>query len=269
MDYTLVRPVGLLAHYTTGEAAFDHILPERRLRLSPYGLMGDPAENKDIQPSISSSRDGSEADRAIEEAYAQLKTVRDAMRVLSLSTDAVEPTGVLPAFSSCWARPRMWEQYGDAHRGVCLLFDRLRLEDMIIATWPGEQTYVGTVDYARDGGIQAGRRMLDADLVLSDDQPDRAIRAYLDANRDAYFFLKSDDFATEYEYRVVLSRSSDRYAYVDCSDSLVAVVLGERFPYEQPAATKPTSTTDVKLGKMHWRHGRPHVLPESSVSRLA
>jgi hypothetical protein len=34
-------------HYTTRDAAFGHIIPERRLRLSPYRRMRDPLESKD------------------------------------------------------------------------------------------------------------------------------------------------------------------------------------------------------------------------------
>jgi hypothetical protein len=41
------RQVGeLLCHYTTADAALNHILPERRLRMSPYISMRDPLEAK-------------------------------------------------------------------------------------------------------------------------------------------------------------------------------------------------------------------------------
>ena len=43
-------PAGLMAHYTTAEAAFEHILPEERLRMSPYADMRDPIENKGRHP---------------------------------------------------------------------------------------------------------------------------------------------------------------------------------------------------------------------------
>ena len=36
-----------------------------------------------------------------------------------------------PAFDCSWARPRMWEQYGDNHAGACLLFDRGRFEAIL------------------------------------------------------------------------------------------------------------------------------------------
>jgi hypothetical protein len=43
-----VQPVGRLAHYTRAEVALEHILPSGALRMSPYLLMNDPVENKDL-----------------------------------------------------------------------------------------------------------------------------------------------------------------------------------------------------------------------------
>jgi hypothetical protein len=135
-DHTFTRPEGLLAHYTKASTAFEHIMPGK-LRLSPY-LMRDPAENKDILPSIVSRGDRPIADRAISEVYRYIKAVRDRMRVLSLTRDT-EDRGHFPSFDCCWSRPRMWEQYGDDHRGACLLFDRSRLEHAIREQWPDER----------------------------------------------------------------------------------------------------------------------------------
>ena len=75
------------------------------------------------------------------------------MHLLSLSGDA-EDRGEFPGFDCCWSRPRMWEQYGDVHRGACLLFDRTRLERAIREQWPDEGRYSDKVDYAREGSAE-------------------------------------------------------------------------------------------------------------------
>jgi DUF2971 family protein len=258
--YTFTEREGLLAHYTDASAAFEHILPTGELRLSPYRLMRDPAENKDIRPNICSSRASPDADRAINDVYALIKKARDRMRVLSLTRDA-EDRGPFPDFDCCWSRPRMWEQYGDMHRGACLLFDRPRLERAIHERWPDKRTYLGEVDYTREGSAEVFKRGVNADQVLGHEQPGGAVDDYIDANSDAFFFLKSDDFATEYEYRVVLAAGDDDYARIDYGDALVGVVLGERFPERQrPGAIGQCSRLDIKLGRMDWENGRPHVV---------
>jgi hypothetical protein len=264
-DYTFTKREGLLAHYTEASIVFEHILPGK-LRLSPYRLMRDPAENKDILPSIEAW--GADTDRAIAEVYRRIKAARDRMRVLSLTRDA-EDRGDYPEFDCCWSRPRMWEQYGDNHYGACLLFDPARLERAIREQWPDERTrYIDNVDYTREGSAEVYHRGLIADQILSAEDRAEAVADYIHANRDAYFFLKSDDFATEYEYRVVLATGDDRdeYARIDYGDSLVGVVLGEQVPERQEAgAIEACSTLEVKLGKVKlgriiWDNGRPHVL---------
>jgi hypothetical protein len=80
----------------------------------------------------------------------------------------------------------MWEQYGDVHRGACLLFDRPRLERAIRENWPDKRTYLGKVDYRRDGSVESARRYVDTDRILSDEQPARAVAEHIEGNRDAF-----------------------------------------------------------------------------------
>lgn len=264
--YTFTKPEGLLAHYTTAATAFEHILPTHRLRLSPYRLMRDPVENKDILPSIAWHGSPPDADRAIQSVYMQLRAARDRMRVLSFTRDA-DRRAEHAGFDCCWSRPRMWEQYGDLHRGVCLLFDRVELEQAVRDGWSSEPTYMRNVAYTREGIAAAGgpvRTLIDQ-RIFDDKERTEAIDDYVNSRSDAFFFLKSDDFATEYEYRVVLAAGDDDYAYIDYDHALVAVVLGERFPdWQRPAAIHASSELAFKLGRMHWEHGRPHVLRGAS-----
>jgi hypothetical protein len=62
----------------------------------------------------------------------------------------------------------------------------------------------------------------------------------------------------------VLAAGDDDYACIDYGGSLVHVVVGERFPeWQDPAGMKACANTKIpiRLGWMHWRDGRPRVLP--------
>jgi hypothetical protein len=87
-EYTFTKREALLAHYSNASSVFEHILSSGKLRLSAYRLMRDPAENKDIRPSICSLRPSPEDDQAIEQVYALIKSERDRMHLLSLTGDA-------------------------------------------------------------------------------------------------------------------------------------------------------------------------------------
>ena len=59
----------------------------------------------------------------------------------------------------------------------------------------------------------------------------------------------------------MLAGGDGDYICIEYSDSLVGVVLGERFPaWQEPRAIKACSNAGVtKLGRMCWDNGRPRV----------
>ena len=246
--YTFERPEGLLAHYTDAAAAFEHILPEQRLRMSPYYTMRDPVESQDILPMISWTGDPPGAERATWAALADIKTARDAMRVLAFSGDAGDGVGLRdPTFDCSWARPRMWEQYGDNHTGACLLFDRSRLEASLRNEVGDERLFIGDVSYDRQGIAASPVQHVMDERIFDEAKRRQAIADHIDSYRKDFFFLKSDDFETEAEYRIVLKTDDESpvgytaddqgYAYVGFGDALVALFWGLHFPeWQRPSA---------------------------------
>jgi len=265
--YTFTRPENLLAHYTTAEVAFEYVLPQRRVRMSPYRLMRDPAENKDIVPGTGFFGEQPDAEQGWAAAVAGIKRIRDDCRVLSLTRDAADH-GV---YGSCWARPRMWEQYGGVHRGACLVFGR----DLLNGTLHAELNrlgphYLDEVDYTAAGIAESATRNIIDDRIFDPQQRSMAVAEYIENNHRDFFFLKSSDFESEHEYRAVLMREAENeYAYVDFRDALVAVIVGERFPdWQVPGAAEVCEQAGVKLHRMHWEHGRPFALDALNVKRL-
>jgi hypothetical protein len=260
--YSFEGPEGLLAHYTTAEVAFEHILSEQRLRMSPYRVMRDPAENKDLIPGTAFWGDQPNAEQGWAAAIATIKRVRDACRVLSLTRDADEQD----AFGSCWARPRMWEQYADTHRGVALVFDRVHFLDVVRAELnQAGMNWLGEVSYTPAGIAESAMDTIIDDRIFHPEQRARALAEFIENNRDDFFFLKSSDFESEHEYRAVLMAGDDEYAYVGYRDSLVAVVIGERFPdWWIPGAREICDRAGVTLRRMHWERGHPFALRASA-----
>ena len=58
---------------------------------------------------------------------------KTATKIACFSADVVPKPGVDPSllFGKGFCRSRMWSQYADAHRGVCLIFDRNILIDSV------------------------------------------------------------------------------------------------------------------------------------------
>lgn len=227
--YTFRKPEGLLAHYTKAATAFEHILRTRTLRLGAYADMQDPAENKDIVPGTATYGDREDAEEGWNAAIDAIKQMRDSCRLLCLTHDAVSTRGT---FGCSWARPRMWEQYGDRHRGACLLFDRDRLHAVLEYEGQGHGAfYLGDVRYTEAGIAESATRSIMDDRIFNAEERDEAIDEYIDTHHRDFFFLKSDDFRSEHEFRaVLLAGDFDDDVHIDYRDALVAVVVGERFP---------------------------------------
>jgi DUF2971 family protein len=255
------EPGPWLAHYTTAATAFEHIVPKGRLRMSPYRLMRDPAENKDLLPAAAAPRGGQHPGREYFAAIQKLKEERDRVRLLSLTSDVhYEPRAKV--FGCCWARPRLWEQYADAHRGVCLVFERARLEEALRGRFGAEWVSFGEVEYTPAGIADSAATFLHDQRLLDATTREEAMSEYLSSRRQELFFLKSEDWEAEHEVRAVLMGSDDEYAHTDYGQALVVLVLGEHFPRWQIAGAREVcEKADVALAHVRWLNGQPNLRP--------
>jgi hypothetical protein len=255
------EPGPWLAHYTTAATAFEHIVPKGRLRMSPYRLMRDPAENKDLLPAVAAPIAGKNPGREYFAAIEKLKEERNRVRLLSLTAD-VHYERSAKVFGCCWARPRLWEQYAGAHSGVCLVFERVPLEEALRDSLGDARVSFGEVEYTPAGIADSAATFLHDHRLLDATTRDEAMSQYLVSRRQELFFLKSEDWAAEHEVRAVLMDSDDEYAHADYCQTLVAVVLGERFPRWQIAGAREVcEKADVALAQVLWLNGEPNGLP--------
>lgn len=102
-------------YMTSHKVAAEHILPERRMKLSLFDDLNDPFE---LLPFALSAGETRTVSRALRESIAQKK-------------------GVI-CFSDNWRSPVMWAHYADKHRGVCLGFD---------VPYEGPEGAIRNVDY--------------------------------------------------------------------------------------------------------------------------
>jgi hypothetical protein len=258
----IAQPGRWLAHYTSAATAFEYILPTRRLRLSPYRLMRDPVENKD--PLIGTayfSEDVEKPDparpaRSLSEANRQVKNIRDGMRLLSLTRDMDSPPGAFLSLGCCWARPRMWEQYADLHRGVCLVFEQDALIAAVTAELGADKVFTGPVLYTPAGPAQSESRFIVDDRLFDDDQREQAVLDHISKFREDFFFLKNDDYASEREFRMVLAAVEQEYAYAAYGDALQAVIFGEKFPdWQVRGAVEICEGAGAEARKLVWSNG--------------
>jgi hypothetical protein len=262
-------PEAWLCHYTRAETAFAHILPSGKLRMNPYSKMRDPFENQ--RPVFLSAGawgdDRDEQERLFWKLQGAVSRSRDRWALLSLTQgDHREFSRDVESLFRCpWSRPRMWEQYAENHAGACLIFDRAALREALHHDLGGKGQYSeGSVEYTPAGfAASEGAAVQLGDFheaTLKDDVAHHVVKH----NRD-FFFLKTEDWASEFEYRVVFRRESDvplanivAGHFAGYGRALRYVVVGERFPaWQLPGARAVADSAGVELRQMKWELARP------------
>jgi hypothetical protein len=251
------EPGDFFYHYTTREAAFGHILPDRQLRLSPYARMRDPMEAKaPLLGAAYSVDDDPTMKNAMQEvwidAWSKIVARRNHTKLLSLTVDAAGYTGATEAFGRGWSRARMWEQYAERHQGVCLLFRRDAFHDVALGQLRqrSPQSCAGEVRYTQSGILEEDAYMM---VVHRGSNADELAREHLRTHIDAFFFRKLQDRESEHEYRFVEPSGDENYSFVHVGDTLAAAIVGAEFPaWQVPAAIEACRAAGADAFQLEW-----------------
>lgn len=206
-------------HYTTHEAAIGHILPQNTLRFNPlckvndpkesgcFGWLGGPVSNR---PELREKY--VETEKKVDQVF------RQRTKVFCASKDRHPARTYLDRGHM---KPRMWAQYADNARGICLVFDRLRLEATARERF-GDTCLGGGVEYTNEGRRMSIPRMDDDALDLSpiDIARSRFLQAY-----DQMLLTKHLDWSNEDEWRLIFFDEDAGERYLDFGDSLAAIVV--------------------------------------------
>lgn len=155
----------------------------------------------------------------------------------------------------------MWEQYGENHAGVCLVFDR---EELIEALKKGldaigvRRSYEGEVRYTPAGiAAEIGALSLHLDNFKSKSIAE-AVGEHLSRHYQELFLLKTLDWESEHEYRFVAHQPDDDYLHVPYGDALKAIIVGHKFPpAAETALREACETADAEPYRLKWFHEGP------------
>jgi hypothetical protein len=116
----------LLFHYTKAAPAMEHILCEGEILFSSLIKMNDPLEFQNFQHNAVGSHrmTESEAIELLSKGDKINDILNQTVRICCFSADSESPPddGYDRLLHKGYCRSRMWAQYGEAHRGVCLVF---------------------------------------------------------------------------------------------------------------------------------------------------
>lgn len=214
-------------HYTKIYTATNFILKDRTLRFNQFDKVNDPKESDPSDWAFAYNKkdnpNPSDLIRRISEYFRlNIKVVcfsRDDQGITSEHLYSVDPC------ARGYAKPRMWATYGDNHKGVCLVFDKDRLQQVFQNQMrSSDKLFYGSVKYGRLMPPKSGAPLFDLTALKAnfDDTLGQKIKDH----QDIYFFYKHLDWVTENEYRFVIVGEDQKEMDLLFEDALVGVVLG-------------------------------------------
>ena len=257
-------------HYTKAQTLVQHILPESRLRLSRFEEVNDPAELKDWSFSIARAEHlNREDDKFVQDIFNK-KLKRDwhvGCFASDIAAGVVTPDlrgteAIQTMYERGHSLPRMWAQYGDQHRGVCLVLSRASLDRAIAAGVDKDgAVYSGLVTYKNSLPVpqlhRPGPRIIDA-LEVAQLGPEESARRHLDRFHRELLFTKTRDWEGEREFRWCILRGRPDRVFVDIRGSLLGIALGDQFPDElELQIGNYCEANNVSVAFMKWQNGFP------------
>lgn len=236
-----------LFHYTNTTIALEKILLHNKLKLSTLNNTNDPDEYKFIY--FDSMGFGEQDMDKYRKAITTVnKTRQNHFRVVCFSTNTKNTKG--------YFKSRMWAQYGENHKGLCLAFNKRKLLKIIKRNI--EYIHADKVKYNLDGRI---RGFTFDSSKLNNSDLNEFSKDHLITYKEDLFFRKNRDFQDEDEYRILSYSESDDQLFVDIQGSLTAILIGDKFPDALlPSLAFFHKIYNTPCRRVTWNKGRQLVL---------
>jgi len=123
----------------------------------------------------------------------------------------------------------MWTDYAGRHSGVCLIFDRTKLDEAIRNAVAPETVYADRMTYSEWTPELGEAFTIELD-TLGTLGVDRGLLAHIRTYRRELFFHKNLDWASEVEFRWLVFGETPTPEFVRFGDALEGVCVGVNFP---------------------------------------
>ncbi|MDF4993261.1 DUF2971 domain-containing protein [Vibrio parahaemolyticus] len=250
-----------LYHYTKSDTAINFILKNKNLRFSSMTTTNDPKETKEWFL-IPGSNEGRSLTEYTPEYLAKVLTpyLQGNTKLLCFSSDKdLKGSHLEDMPNRGFCKPRMWAQYGDNHRGICLIFDYERLFSHFHEQHKMRTYSCNYVKY-KDRLI-ADIQMDPAFIINVDHLEKRGAKDYsydhLLKFKERLYFEKASDWANENEFRFVVFETEEEL-FLDYKNALRGIVFGhDCTDSDISSIVSATKSLGIRYQKLKWRNCTP------------
>jgi hypothetical protein len=244
-------------HFTSLDTAAKYILPTLNLKFGSIKNTNDPKEYTGVDPAIE-RHGGASSDyilkvarnRFSNRAFRNVKCIclcRNSNRVKS------------------YLKLRMWAQYGDNSKGVCIALDIKSLKPKLAAIptkiWQGNIRYNNLIAHRKE----------DTHILILDADNLSEVRSQVDSHVEQIikhgYFKKHKDFRDESEYRIIAS--TNKPLFLDISDSILSVIVGPKVSDMECQRLLSSCPKNIEVQKLSWYpHGATLDMQHDPYHRL-
>lgn len=262
-----IRSSDAIFHYTSASIALEEILLKGKFRLSLLKDTNDPSEYKVKLLDMMGTPEEHAQDLHVEASLVIDRVLRNESRVMSFCSNE-SPTIMLDSGKTMedttvnnngWSKSRMWSQYGEDHKGLCLVFSREALEAEFVNI--GEHLIAKNIKYnaLTDQFPFGAAHMLDGNQISKDGVEKYSI-AHIRRYADTLLFTKNIDYRDEGEYRVVIFDADNKYEYINIERSIRGIISGDRTSEVYLSLIRDLANQyEVDCRSLFWERGTPFL----------
>jgi hypothetical protein len=221
-------------HYTSTKTFLNFILPKMELRLSPRNHSNDPIE-KIIQPQNYSksliNRETTKDEIELAENIA-LQIGKEVFKLFTHTKQVCFCKNEMVKFENNidqlhlekfgFAKPRMWDQYGDKYEGICLAFSLNELSK----TATEKDFKLNSIVYEKYNNIANRNNSIDLKRLM-----EVGYEEYLKEYSHVFLtkiFTKHEDYIHENEFRICSFHEKEKqFDYIPIKNSLKGVIISD------------------------------------------
>lgn len=213
----------VLAHYTKIETLIEHILPEQKLKLSKLTELNDPLENRFKYDDMTQVGWNGPPVHCWEELSHEYQNLANRIKICCFSAENMQKPNI-----QVYKKMRMWAQYAQNHKGVCILFDK---EKLISKLSQKEQLlHTGEVIYHEKLPTTTFSLTEDDFNKNYQENYQEKIFKYLKELPYETIFAKTNGWCDEDEFRIAVYSKSEITEFIDVEDCITKIILGLETP---------------------------------------
>lgn len=215
-------------HYTTTETSLLYILKDMKLRLSLRSKSNDPIENTEYFFSFNQDdlEKGTTEIKNLEDQayqlYIESKNLINKTKQLCFCKNNMTESNsfetIFPMEKYGFAKTRMWEQYGDKYKGVCIAFSLRELKKIADIN----NFHNRDIDYITYRELENKRQSIAYNEIkhLGYENYKLSYIEYL----KKYLFYKHKDYVNENEFRIC-SFNEEEFDFLDIKSAIKGIIV--------------------------------------------